>query len=112
MQDLIIWSQLEQDSKALRFRSSAERCGVAVSQDGSLDEFEFGRHAAASSKDNFIAWMVEQVETFHLRFNWSVEEVETIVGMLLIARDMAIDDVGATLAEVTKLDGSGPETHR
>jgi hypothetical protein len=77
-------------------------CDMTASRGLTSDALEFGRNAAASSKDNFVAWMVTQLGEFGERFDWNDQEMEAIVGMLLIARDMAIEDVDSALGDIER----------
>jgi hypothetical protein len=106
-QEVTTWAQLEKAGRALQRQRRSRRVDTADSPVAAtadprgltMEELEFGRNLAASSKDNFVAWMAEQLEECHARFNWSNEELETIMGLLLVSRDMAINDVDAVLAE-------------
>ena len=80
-----------------------------MSADLTPDDMEFGRNVAASSKDNFMAWMVEQLEPLRLQFNWSDEEMDVIADLLVTARDMAIDDVLAAMADVRGMKSGGSD---
>lgn len=67
------------------------------------EDIEFGRNAAASSKDSFFAWMVERLEQLRGRFGWTDEETAAIAEVVMEARDNAITDLAAAAADIEKL---------
>lgn len=68
------------------------------------DEFEFAENSGNSSQDNFLQWLVENIEPLRKRFGWGDDEAETVAELLWKARENAIDDLTSTLADMRGME--------